>query len=393
VKTAASAPVAVTGAAPAAASSAEQTTPIASASTANGSSAPPTPATILNAIFRQIQVTFFNRTPTVTYNASDNVVNSDGTISGRVIGTDPDGDALTYTVTSPVGGGSAVIDDNGYFTYAPGPDFVQDGSTDLFKTTVSDAQSGFHIHGLIGLLVPGWGSTATVATRVGGAAPVGGSPGAGTGTPTGTGSWGEPSRSAYFTDSSVLSDWWVYSGTTQHGNRTPDAISFTGGVMTITGDANRNDAGIAWGPGQTYGAWEVRVRAPEGAANYDPVLLLWPDAENWPTGGEIDFMEIWNDPTRQAVNTVLHYSSSNLQTGATVPIDATQWHTYAVLWTPAEITTYVDGVPFFHTTDTSTFPPGPMHLCIQLDAVGSDISAGATMEVAWAKEYSLAAVS
>ncbi len=51
-------------------------------------------------------------------------------------------------------------------------------------------------------------------------------------------------------------------------------------------------------------------------------------------------------------------------------VDATQWHTYAVKWTPTEITTYVDGTPIFTTNDTSMFPPGPMHLAIQLDMLG-----------------------
>lgn len=151
------------------------------------------------------------------------------------------------------------------------------------------------------------------------------------------------------------------------------------------------------GPGQKYGAWEVRVKIPPaGAPNYDPpVLLLWPDAEkNWPTGGEIDFMEIWGgDGSRQAVNSVLHYSSTNQQAGATMKVDATQWHTYAVKWTPTEITTYVDGTPIFTTNDTSMFPPGPMHLAIQLDMLGPDISAGAQMQVAWVKEYSLASIA
>jgi Glycosyl hydrolases family 16/Bacterial Ig domain len=350
------------------------------------------PAAFINSILRQFQITFFNRTPTIYYDSSTNVLNPDGTITGQVIGSDPDGDTLTYAVSNPANGGTAVIDANGNFTYTPGPDFVQDGSTDLFTATVSDAQSGFHIHGLLGLLMPGWGAAASVSARVNGVSAVANDPGS-VGPPPGAGIWGQPTRSAYFTDWSVLSDWWVYAGKTQHGNRTASAISFADGVMTITGDANGNDGGVAWGPGQKYGAWEVRLRAPAGAANYDPVLLLWPDAENWPTGGEVDFMEIWGDSARQAVNSVLHYSSTNQQAGATMAVDATQWHTYAVRWTPTEITTYVDGVPIFSTTDTSMFPPGPMHLCIQLDMLGPDIAAGAQMQVAWVKEYSLKSVS
>ena len=101
-------------------------------------------------------------------------------------------------------------------------------------------------------------------------------------------------------------------------------------------------------------------------------------------------MEIWDDGARQAVNSVLHYGATNQQAGATVAVDATQWHTYAVSWTPTQIATYVDGTPIFTTTDTSTFPPGPMHLAIQLDMLGPDISAGAQMQVAWVKEYALA---
>lgn len=219
-------------------------------------------------------------------------------------------------------------------------------------------------------------------------------PATGTAAPrTGPATWGAPTRTVNFTDASVLSQFVVYTGTYPEGTRTPSALSFSNGTMTITGDAQGNDEGIAWTPGQKYGGWEVRLRVPAGAANYDPVLLLWPDAENWPKGGEVDFMEMWDDPTRQTVHSVLHYGPSNKQISASVAVDATQWHTYAVKWTSTQITTYVDGVPLFTSTNKSQFPPGAMHLCIQLDTMGPDIAAGATMEVAWAKQYSLAAVT
>lgn len=356
--------------------------PMAKATSSNSASAVPNPLGFLDAIIRQIQVTFFNRTPTMSYDASKNVVNSDGTITGQVIGSDADGDTLKYAV-STAADGTVAIDSSGHFTYTPGAGFVP-STGDIFTASVSDATVG-QFHGLIGLLVPGWGSTASLTAKVTGLITPPGDPGS-------VGTWGTPTRSAFFTDWSVLSDWWVYNGTTQHGNRTPNQISFADGVMTLSGDAAGNDAGIAWGPGQKYGAWEVRVKIPVGAPNYDPVLLLWPDAENWPTGGEVDFMEIWEDGSRQAVNSVLHYSSTNQQAGATMVVDATQWHTYAVKWTPTEITTYVDGTPIFSTNDTSMFPPGPMHLAIQLDKLGPDISAGAQMQVAWVKEYALASL-
>lgn len=43
------------------------------------------PLGFLNSIARQIQVRFFNRTPTIFYDASKNVINADGTITGQAI--------------------------------------------------------------------------------------------------------------------------------------------------------------------------------------------------------------------------------------------------------------------------------------------------------------------
>jgi beta-glucanase (GH16 family) len=85
----------------------------------------------------------------------------------------------------------------------------------------------------------------------------------------------------------------------------------------------------------------------------------------------------------------LHYSSQNLWEPAVAGVDATQWHNYAVSWTPTAITYYIDGVPWKTYTDTSQFPPGPMHLAIQLDAHSTTLTGGATMDVAWAKQWSL----
>ena len=47
---------------------------------------------------------------------------------------------------------------------------------------------------------------------------------------------------------------------------------------------------MSWGPGRRYGRWEGRVRAPAADPSYNAVMLLWPDADTWPAGGEIDFM-------------------------------------------------------------------------------------------------------
>jgi licheninase len=203
--------------------------------------------------------------------------------------------------------------------------------------------------------------------------------------------WGIASRSFEFDNPQSLDEWWLYDGPGHAGNgrRTPAAIGVSGGLVTITGDDQGNSGGMAPnGPGQRYGRWEVCAKSSPAAATYHSVLLLWPDAENWPVGGEIDFMEIW-DPTRQDVEAYLHYGADDQRQGGHVRTDATQWHSWAIEWTPDHITVYLDGVQWWRTTDSAHFPPGPMHLCMQLDDFGGDTRGGGQQIVDWAHEYRL----
>jgi hypothetical protein len=191
-----------------------------------------------------------------------------------------------------------------------------------------------------------------------------------------------------------LSGWNLYDGPGHAGNgrRSPGAVSVLGGLLTITGDSAGTSEGMAWMPGQKYGRWEARVKSPQGASAYNSLLLLWPDAENFPVGGEVDFMEI-SDQSRQKTELFLHYGADNSQENGSVAIDATQWHNWAVEWTPDHIAAFVDGKQWYRTTDTSHLPPGPMHLCIQLDYFpdGHSAGGGAQEMVAWAKQYPLGA--
>ena len=202
--------------------------------------------------------------------------------------------------------------------------------------------------------------------------------------------WGAPNRTDHFTDPAVSDAWYVYdgSGHANNGRRTPAAISVADSVLTMTGDAAGNSAGMAWKQGQMHGRWEVCARSPQGSANYHPVLLLWPDAEDWPIGGEVDFMEIW-DGARQKVDIALHYDVDDKRDIGMIDIDATQWHSWAVEWTPERITAYVDGREWWYSTDTAKFPPRAMHLCIQLDNFGGDVSQGGQLQVDWAQRYAL----
>jgi licheninase len=204
--------------------------------------------------------------------------------------------------------------------------------------------------------------------------------------------WGEPNQVDDF-DSGLGPDWRVYDGPGHIGNgvRSPDAVDVDAGIMTITGDSNGTTGGMAWFPGQKYGRWEGRVRVPPGDETYHALMLLWPDAEDFPVGGEVDFMEMM-EPTRQRTQLFLHYGKDNSQVMGEIGIDGTQWHNWAVEWTPEHIAAFVDGKQWWRTDDTSILPPGPMHLCIQLDWFPGDGQGAvqeSTMQVDWVRQYPL----
>ena len=205
--------------------------------------------------------------------------------------------------------------------------------------------------------------------------------------------WGEPARVDEFDGAAPGDGWNVYDGPGHAGNgrRTPEAVSVRDGVLTITGDPDGDTAGMEWGGGQRYGRWEGRVKAPASDPSYNALLLLWPDAEDFPVGGEIDFMEMM-DHTRQKTNVFLHYGKNNRTVSGSVVADATQWHNWAVEWTPTHIATFLDGKEWWRTEREEIFPPGPMHLCIQLDWFPKEADGAvktSTMQVDWVKQYTL----
>ena len=63
-----------------------------------------------------------------------------------------------------------------------------------------------------------------------------------------------------------------------------------------------------------YGRWEVRMRTSARDPEYHPVLILWPDSQNWPCDGEVDFSEGTEDPS--TIHFFHHYGCSNRQTSA-----------------------------------------------------------------------------
>ena len=148
---------------------------------------------------------------------------------------------------------------------------------------------------------------------------------------------------------------------------------------------------MEWGGGQRYGRWEGRVKAPASDPTYNALLLLWPDAENFPVGGEIDFMEMM-DHTRQKTHVFLHYGKSNKRSRAASSRTPRSGTTGPSSGRRRYIATYLDGKEWWRTERTEILPPGPMHLCIQLDWFPKEAAARcrtSTMQVDWVKQYAL----
>ncbi len=104
---------------------------------------------LLALIAREIEYTFLNKRPTVTYDSSLTVQSDAGQVTGAVKGTDADGDVLTYSVVSGPAKGVVTVAADGSFTYTPYAELAATGGTDSFLVKVSDYPGNpFHIHGL-----------------------------------------------------------------------------------------------------------------------------------------------------------------------------------------------------------------------------------------------------
>ena len=123
--------------------------------------------TSVTASLTQLFHNLSNSTPTLTYYVSTNTAGQDGAVNGQVIGADPDGDTLTYSVRTSPTSGSVVLNSDGTFTYTPHAAMRASGGVDTFTVTVSDAGNNpFHLHGVGTLFAANFGHTASVRVTV-----------------------------------------------------------------------------------------------------------------------------------------------------------------------------------------------------------------------------------
>lgn len=195
-----------------------------------------------------------------------------------------------------------------------------------------------------------------------------------------------------FTGSTLDGDWGVYN-TAYSSNpnaRVPSLITESDGALHVTTSGDQG-SGLclckgAGKPTVPYGRWDVRARV-SANADHGFAMLLWPNAENWPVGGELDLAE-FPDAQRSRLQTTVHYGATNQQHTAFTSGDFTAWHTYSVIWTPASVTYLVDDQPVMVVTDPAAIPSGPMHLALQAGPNSSTPSdTSASLDVAWVKVY------
>lgn len=235
---------------------------------------------------------FSNKSPTLNPNQSGQ--RAGGVIDGNLDGADPDSSPLTYAVTvEPVHGTLAVRPDGGY-TYTADPALAGTGTTDSFRVAVSDASSGFHVHGIGGLLnlltsgrlgASGHTSTATVSLVV---APFG----AGNHAPTGSAVVGTPNGVSGVVNGSVTGtdadgDSLTYSGSTTTAKGTVSVTAAGAFTYTPTVPARHAAALLAATDAQRTDTFTVTVSDGHGGTAGVPVTVTVAPANTAPLAGVV----------------------------------------------------------------------------------------------------------
>jgi beta-glucanase (GH16 family) len=107
-----------------------------------------------------------------------------------------------------------------------------------------------------------------------------------------------------------------------------------------------------------YGRLEASIKLPEGQGLWPAFWLVGNDyaTVNWPACGEQDIMEHVNTPTPDWVLGSVHMPNQNLSEPYPPSygpgFDASQWHTYGMIWSPGKIEYYVDSPTNIYATYT-----------------------------------------
>jgi len=127
---------------------------------------------------------------------------------------------------------------------------------------------------------------------------------------------------------------------------------------------------------QTYGRYSVRMKVDNPyLSDYGVAWLLWPQSDNWPWDGEIDFPESSLTGTAHGYHHYARQGSCNTcQLAVNTGARYTDWHTYTIEWSPNRIRMLLDNTVVMNTTDW--VPDSPMRWQLQTETYGNGTSNG-----------------
>lgn len=211
------------------------------------------------------------------------------------------------------------------------------------------------------------------------------------------------SRTCSGLPSAVRSKWWAYPDgwldTSKQGTYMPSkTISIANGMMRLDLHT-QNGVHMAAAPvpilpgaigsegGQVHGRYEVRFLVERPVPGYKIAWLLWPDSENFPGDGEIDFPE---GDLSDVIDGFVHHMNgvggADQDAYGTAVRMSSGWHTALIDWTAKSCAFILDGMTI--GTTTNRIPSTPMHWVLQSETNNiTDNAASAEILIDWVTVY------
>ncbi|MEU4215679.1 fibronectin type III domain-containing protein [Actinoplanes sp. NPDC026623] len=139
---------------------------------------------------------------------------------------------------------------------------------------------------------------------------------------------------------------------------------------------------------QTYGRYQVRFKTDPGMTGWHSAWLLWPDDDQWPAHGELDWPE---GSLTGTMDGFMHYADPNggqdwAPSGVAF---ASGWHTATTEWLPGSVKYYLDGTLI--GSFTTKTPNLPMHWVLQSESGSSSRPTGSGhIKIDWLTIYTRA---
>ena len=217
---------------------------------------------------------------------------------------------------------------------------------------------------------------------------------------------GAPDPAHWGYDLGTGSNGWGNNELEYYTNR-PDNVTVSSGTLKITAK-KENYNGSAYTSARMltkdkfsfkYGKIEVRAKLPANAGSWSAIWMLGNNISTvkWPDCGEMDIMEHVGNQLNKIYGT-FHYPGHSGANGSgsntIIPDATTNFHRYALEWTPTTIKVSIDDAVFYTLTNNATLPFNQNFFIIVNLAMGGNFGgtidpafSNATMEVDYVKVW------